>query len=335
MGFWKITPKLLYQAQQKLRVYGTLKALSISERIAMSYYNYLGRATQEECDKFINEAARKRIKRIRNRSPSPIISEWNSERIPSPYSFDDPMGAPTIDEDAERFRCRSRTPVPDNDSNKYIYTSNWDPNPTEVEANNNNTTTSTQFGYGVTLHSSPIQNRFEMGALENIGNSCYMNAVLYVLRFTPTFQYNLHHFLFNVLLLLDEIDENCEVSSNNCVKCKATVAMKSNKNLWPNDIPSDERNIGIIKQLHKVFVKLTNIESKRSGSALRTNDLQGAVFQVNRTFEPFRQQDSHEFLMFVLNCLRDLSDTFSKIVEDHPESFERFVNEIETMIIYN
>lgn len=106
-----------------------------------------------------------------------------------------------------------------------------------------------------------------MGSLKNIGNSCYMNAVLYALRFTPTFLHYLHHLIVNILSLHEEI----EVTSldNKCFKSKATKLIKSGN--WSERLIINQGNIDIIRKLHNVFVTLSS--SARNGARQQSNAL--------------------------------------------------------------
>lgn len=45
---------------------------------------------------------------------------------------------------------------------------------------------------------------FRLATLCNLGNTCFLNSVLYTLRFTPSFLHNLHHLSTDLSLLNDK-----------------------------------------------------------------------------------------------------------------------------------
>lgn len=47
-----------------------------------------------------------------------------------------------------------------------------------------------------------------VATLLNMGNTCFLNSVLYALRFTPTFLHNLHHLLVDLSWINSKLKEN-------------------------------------------------------------------------------------------------------------------------------
>lgn len=166
---------------------------------------------------------------------------------------------------------------------------------------------------------APLCSSNIMGALENIGNSCYMNAVLYVMRFTPSFTHNLHHVASNLRILQNKTDIPTEnQSQSQCVRMNATLTMQENQKAVPIINLGIDDEAEVIVKLHNVFQKLTALEIHNSSKTLRAHNLQAAT---GRAFRRGCQQDSHEYLMYLLDCLRDCSDELIKHISKSPEMF--------------
>ncbi|XP_071525614.1 uncharacterized protein [Panulirus ornatus] len=111
--------------------------------------------------------------------------------------------------------------------------------------------------------------------LANMGNTCFLNSVLYALRFLPGFTHDLHHLHMHLQAAGDQSDANLE------------------------------QRIQFLSELHRVFVSLgqeerSGVENKRI-PAFQPYDFLEALRVVNPMFEGNRQQDAHE----LLHCLLD------------------------------
>lgn len=210
------------------------------------------------------------------------------------------------------------------------------PSPINIKNNNNNLCDTIASFEAPVMSSTLMQickpildsrERFLLGSLVNIGNSCYMNASLYCLRFIPAFTHNLHHFCDNMLLIFDENETNDRLLSENpCDKEIASVEFISGENEWPEFyINRMDELRQIIKQLHLIFAKLTSREKNEINHPLELEleQMQKFAENVNPEFKPGNQQDSHEFLMCILNSIRDCSREYLDLMEAYPAMFAR------------
>lgn len=125
-----------------------------------------------------------------------------------------------------------------------------------------------------------LHDKHEIATLCNIGNTCYMNSVLYTLRFAPNFLHNLHHL----------------------------VGEKKNS---LNDSPRSNHQI-VIEKLHELYTSLHTSEVFDSPDAFQTNNVLTAIQNVSSVFKGKRQQDAHEFLMCILNCIQEMCQLKNK-----------------------
>lgn len=117
------------------------------------------------------------------------------------------------------------------------------------------------------------------GTLMNIGETCYMNAILYVLRFTPGFTHQLHHLL-----------NSTEATMNAMRHCV---------------------NQDILKEVHNVFKAMNEYESSHISTVKpyephKLQDLMG--------FKKEMQHDAQEFFMNLIQkyelCVESLAIGF-------------------------
>ncbi|XP_066979617.1 zinc finger BED domain-containing protein 4-like isoform X2 [Macrobrachium rosenbergii] len=111
--------------------------------------------------------------------------------------------------------------------------------------------------------------------IANLGNTCFLNSVLYALRFLPGFTHDLHH-----------LHMHLQAAGNQ------------------SDGTLDQR-IQFLSELHSVFVSLgkeeRNVSDNKRIPAFHPYDFLEALRVVNPMFEGNRQQDAHE----LLHCLLD------------------------------
>lgn len=254
-----------------------------------------------------NRLSQNRNYQRENRSPTSVESERNRDRSRSPIYNLQSNYIDKINDVYDFERERTPTPIFNDIPSNFDIDATWNPNADQTVDTTN--TTNTPFH---------VHRPFIMGALKNVGNSCYMNAVLYTLRFTPKFLHNFHHFFAHMIRFLHDMLEYPEsYPPNTCYQQLAVKIFTGNKQSNAEvKIRQDVQDI--ISEVHEVFSKLTDTERVKRFEAIETNDLQIVLFKENPIFRPLTQQDSHEFLMYVLNVWRDCSDAFLNVIEKHP-----------------
>lgn len=253
-----------------------------------------------------------------SRSPSRRYDHEESHSIPKDWHYN-----------TSQFynrKQRSPTPISDNHIVDDDDDGNWNPNPQTPENNNAiGTPTSSVQNSDSQSEQTSVVTPFIMGTLRNVDNSCYMNSILYILRMTPMFVHNIHHLLQNIQCILEEYDDTVEmaVTANDCFQLIATSVMVSNREQWPGRVDICARQVELINQLHKIFARMTALEVYESTNSIEKSKLQDAVREIDPIFTPRTQQDSHEFLLTILNCIRDCGASLMKLVQEHASMFDK------------
>lgn len=184
-----------------------------------------------------------------------------------------------------------------------------------------------------------------MATLCNIGNTCYLNSVVYTLRFAPHFLHNLHHLT---------VDLNSIQQSIMRLKASRSLAAASNNHLenpnsWSNKdlLVSEQYNNGssstqnlnntnnatnsatslttksshqlLTEKLHELYQSLHRNEMTDSTEPYHADTLLHAIQDVSSIFEGNQQQDAHEFLMCLLNSIRETCQTMLKAIAEYPD----------------
>lgn len=166
-----------------------------------------------------------------------------------------------------------------------------------------------------------------MATLCNIGNTCYLNSVVYTLRFAPHFLHNLHHLVEDLLHINNKLVQHKAKSSSlgrnvgglqgQATRSRSTKDLVSMGNVV-GDMPRTHRQIAI-EQLHELYTSLRRSEITDSQDAYHADTFLSAVQDVNSIFEGNQQQDAHEFLMCVLDSIRETCQSLTKVIKDCPE----------------
>ncbi|XP_059612070.1 ubiquitin carboxyl-terminal hydrolase 1 [Phlebotomus argentipes] len=170
-------------------------------------------------------------------------------------------------------------------------------------------------------------NSSSMATLSNIGNSCYLNSVIYTLRFAPLFLHNLHHLVSDLNQLNQRLGfrykssslgrnvGGLQGSSGRSLSSKDLASLSINSN--SSEVSKSNRQI-VTEKLHELFHNLHRNELIDADPFHPVHFL-NAIQDVSSTFEGNQQQDAHELLMCILDSIRETCQSLTKIISDCPD----------------
>ena len=147
-----------------------------------------------------------------------------------------------------------------------------------------------------------------IASLCNLGNTCFLNSVLYTLRFTPGFLHNLHHLVTDLGLGSNSNSSNGKDKRNRGNHTGGAGSTSSNSN---GDVET-ERIHDVIEQLHDLFRNMSTSDDhtvdrdSSNREPIPPSNFLHAVGKMNSLFEGNQQQDAHELLIALLTMLRDI-----------------------------
>ncbi|CAG0884220.1 unnamed protein product [Cyprideis torosa] len=159
-----------------------------------------------------------------------------------------------------------------------------------------------------------------IASLSNLGNTCFLNSVLYVLRFTPGFREELHRIV--ALLQMKRKQKNSSTASlshhhslpNGILSSSAT-----NGTLSDGPLSFDGNRATLIIQLHELF-KALHVSEKNNAADDGHEPLQfiRTLRTTSNGYESGEQQDAHEFLLYLLDQFRMAENTAARVPSPMP-----------------
>ncbi|KAJ0178976.1 hypothetical protein K1T71_005751 [Dendrolimus kikuchii] len=172
------------------------------------------------------------------------------------------------------------------------------------------------------------QKKIPITTLSNLGNTCFLNSVLYTLRYAPRFLHNLHH-LVSDLASVEQKLGSIRLKSSSLGRSAAGLASSGARSwsskdllsLGQSDNSSGKSKIQIAtEKLHETYFNLRTAETKCLNSnnpeatpePYAADAFLAALRDVNSTFEGNRQQDAHELLVCILDNIRETCRALSQ-----------------------
>lgn len=167
-----------------------------------------------------------------------------------------------------------------------------------------------------------------VATLSNMGNTCYLNSVLYTLRFAPSFLHNLHHLVADLALMHSKLNQT-KAKSSSLGRNIGSITGPSSRSSSSKDLlslgnsqndthPKSKMQIATEK-LHELYMSLHSLEMKDNNDPYQPASFLQALIDVNSIYQGHQQQDAHELLVHLLDILRETCDLLAKQAENQPD----------------
>ncbi|CAK9804170.1 Ubiquitin carboxyl-terminal hydrolase 1 [Anthophora plagiata] len=165
-----------------------------------------------------------------------------------------------------------------------------------------------------------------IATLCNLGNTCFLNSVIYTLRFAPSFLHNLHH-LATDLSNLNDKQLQTKIKSSSLGRIGVSLTSSGSRSWSSKDLlalagPTGDNNKHKIQiateKLHELFMALHASEARENSEPYQPGAFLQALREVNPIFEGNQQQDAHELLVCLLDNIRE---TFQLLVRYRESQF--------------
>lgn len=154
-----------------------------------------------------------------------------------------------------------------------------------------------------------------VATLLNLGNTCFLNSVLYTLRFTPGFAHLLHHlandlvekkFLSSAGILDRKSGLSASGSPNSRIRLASSYSPTVSEDPTVHIDSSRKKAIVLTERLHELMQILHNAEQRGDlAEPFQADAFLQALREVNPLFQGNQQQDAHELLVCSLDYLRE------------------------------
>ncbi|KZC05514.1 PREDICTED: ubiquitin carboxyl-terminal hydrolase 1 [Dufourea novaeangliae] len=165
-----------------------------------------------------------------------------------------------------------------------------------------------------------------IATLCNLGNTCFLNSVIYTLRFAPSFLHNLHH-LATDLSNLNDKQLQTKIKSSSLGRTGVSLTSSGSRSWSSKDLlalagPTGDNNKHRIQvateKLHELFIALRASETRENSEPYQPDAFLQALREVNPIFEGNQQQDAHELLVCLLDNIRE---TFQLLLRHRESQF--------------